>query len=76
MGAVPIILISGYDPSVVALRAEQLGISEFLQKPFSQETICKAVKKVIDSPSLATPAISEPNILQAKKPWFTSFIPR
>src|ERR1700692_1281295 len=28
-GATPIILISGYDPNVVALRAEKLGISEF-----------------------------------------------
>jgi two-component system response regulator HydG len=40
-GATPIILISGYDPSAVALRAEKLGISDFLEKPFSRETICK-----------------------------------
>jgi CheY-like chemotaxis protein len=33
-GATPIILISGYDPNLVALRAEKLGISEILQKPF------------------------------------------
>jgi FixJ family two-component response regulator len=38
-GAAPIILISGYDPSAVALRAEKLGISDFLEKPFSRETI-------------------------------------
>src|ERR1700726_2250881 len=38
-GATPIILISGYDPSAVALRAEKLGISDFLEKPFSRETI-------------------------------------
>jgi DNA-binding NtrC family response regulator len=31
-GATPIILISGYDPSAVALRAEKLDISEFLEK--------------------------------------------
>jgi DNA-binding NtrC family response regulator len=53
-GATPIILISGYDPSAVALRAEKLGIFEFLQKPFSQETICEAVKKAIDSPKAAS----------------------
>ena len=35
-GAVPIILISGYDPASVALRAETLRISSFLEKPFSR----------------------------------------
>jgi DNA-binding NtrC family response regulator len=48
-GASPIILISGYDPSAVALRAENLCISDFLEKPFSRETICNAVKKAIGS---------------------------
>ena len=48
-GATPIILISGYDPSAVALRAEKLGISDFLEKPFSREMICNAVKKAIGS---------------------------
>jgi two-component system, NtrC family, response regulator HydG len=48
-GAAPIIIISGYDPSAVALRAEKLGISDFLQKPFSRETICNAMKKAIGS---------------------------
>jgi len=52
-GASPIILISGYDPSAVALRAEKLGISEFLQKPFSRETLCEAVTKAIGSPKAA-----------------------
>jgi DNA-binding NtrC family response regulator len=49
-GAAPIILISGYDPSAVALRAEKLRISDFLEKPFSREIICNAVKKAIGSP--------------------------
>jgi DNA-binding NtrC family response regulator len=49
-GATPIILISGYDPSAVALRAEKLHISDFLEKPFSRETICNAMKKAIGSP--------------------------
>jgi len=52
-GASPIILISGYDPSAVALRAEKLGISEFLEKPFSRETLCAAVTKAIGSPKAA-----------------------
>ena|ERR1700730_5019842 len=45
----PIILISGYDSSSVALRAEKFSISEFLEKPFSRATICEAVKKAIAS---------------------------
>ena len=49
-GASPIVLMSGYDPSAVALRAEKLGISEFLEKPFSRELIREAVKKAIGSP--------------------------
>ena len=44
-GAAPIILMSGYDPSAVALRAEKLCISDFLEKPFSREVICNAVKE-------------------------------
>jgi DNA-binding response OmpR family regulator len=53
-GATAIILISGYDPSAVTLRAEKLSISEFLEKPFSREIICAAVKKAIDSPKAAS----------------------
>ena len=53
-GPAPIILISGYDPSAVALRAEKLGISDFLEKPFSRETICNAVKKAVGSPKAAS----------------------
>jgi DNA-binding NtrC family response regulator len=46
----PIILMSGYDASAVALRAEKFRIFDFLQKPFSREKICYAVKKAIGSP--------------------------
>ena len=56
-GASPIILISGYDPSAVALRAEKLGISEFLEKPFSREALFEAVTKAIGSPT-AAPKVS------------------
>src|ERR1700675_1846905 len=44
-GATPIILISGYDPAAVALRAENLNITNFLEKPFSREIMCEAVNK-------------------------------
>src|ERR1700722_14991021 len=44
----PIILISGYDPSAVALRAEKLRISDIIEKPFARATICGAVKKAIE----------------------------
>jgi DNA-binding NtrC family response regulator len=50
----PIILISGYDPSAVALRAEKLRIFYFLVKPFSRKIICNAAKKVISSPKGAS----------------------
>jgi DNA-binding NtrC family response regulator len=46
----PIILISGYDASSVPTRAEKSRIFDFLQEPFSRETICNAVKKAIGSP--------------------------
>ena len=45
----PIILMSGYDASSVASRAEKSRIFDFLQKPFSKETICNAMKKAIGS---------------------------
>ena len=50
----PIILISGYDASSVASSAEKFRIFDFLQKPFSRETICNAVKKAIGSPKAAS----------------------
>jgi two-component system, NtrC family, response regulator HydG len=43
--AAPIILISGYDPSALASRTQQLHISDFLQKPFSREEMCHAVER-------------------------------
>ncbi len=43
----PIILISGYDPSAVAVRAEKLHISNIIEKPFARATICGAVKNAL-----------------------------
>ena len=45
----PIILMSGYETSSVASGAEKFH-AFFLQKPFSRETICYAVKKAIGPP--------------------------
>src|ERR1700693_6096897 len=36
-GAAPIILMSGYDPSAVALRVEHVWISHFLENPLSRD---------------------------------------
>ena len=49
----PIILISGYDPSTVAVRAEKLRISDIIEKPFSRATICTAVNKAIGLASIS-----------------------
>jgi DNA-binding NarL/FixJ family response regulator len=59
--ASPIILISGYDPSAVALRAEKLGISELLEKPFSRDVICEAVKKAIKASNAASLLLGDPH---------------
>jgi DNA-binding NtrC family response regulator len=75
-GSASIILMSGYDPSAVALRAGQLQITEFLQKPFSRETLCEAVKKAIESSSSPTPTEFESEASLSRKPLQISFIPR
>jgi two-component system response regulator HydG len=51
---VPIILMSGYDTTFVASRAEKLNIFDFLQKPFSRDMICNALKKAIGSTMAAS----------------------
>lgn len=64
----PIILISGYDPSAVALRAETLHIFDIIEKPFSREIICNAVKKAIGSSPTAEQGDAEsvsPNTAEA-----------
>src|SRR6202048_2795616 len=57
----PIILISGYDPSAVALRAEKLNIFDIIEKPFSRTTVCDAVKNAIGSPPANPPPPPRPN---------------
>ena len=49
----PIILMSGYDTSSVASRAEKFHIFDFLEKPFSREMICSALKRAMGSAKVA-----------------------
>jgi DNA-binding NtrC family response regulator len=73
-GATPIILISGYDPAAIALRAEKLSISNFLEKPFSREIICEAVKKALASPKAAPKVLPDPPVsAMANKPTKSRF---
>jgi len=68
--AAPIILISGYDPSALASRTQQLHISDVLQKPFSREAICDAVKKAVASlPANSSSVVSESEESQADRPY-------
>jgi DNA-binding NtrC family response regulator len=46
----PIILISGYDLEEVAARAKELSVFDIIQKPFSRDALCNALKKSIESP--------------------------
>jgi two-component system response regulator HydG len=64
----PIILISGYDPSAVALRAEKLRISDIIEKPFARATICGAVKKAIE----ITPSAGQPDAVSVSSSSSTS----
>jgi two-component system response regulator PilR (NtrC family) len=67
----PIILMSGYDGNAVTLRAEKLCMFDFLEKPFSRERVCNAVKKAIgpakgasqlSSSKSPSPAVQAPSI--------------
>jgi DNA-binding NtrC family response regulator len=64
----PIILISGYDPTAVALRAEKLRIFDIIEKPFSRVTICDAVKKAIGFSSTSNPPEAPPVSPSGAKP--------
>ena len=45
----PIILISGYDSEGIAARAKALRVFDIIQKPFSRDVLCNALKKSIES---------------------------
>src|SRR6266446_6848239 len=46
----PIILLSGCDPTTLALGAAKLGIAEIIQKPFSRVAIFSALKQALGAP--------------------------
>jgi DNA-binding NtrC family response regulator len=45
----PVILISGCESDDLVTMAEPLRISQIVEKPFSQQTICTAIKKSIET---------------------------
>jgi two-component system, NtrC family, response regulator HydG len=51
----PVLLLSGYVPPEIALRAKELHIFEIIEKPFSRETIVKAVKRAMEPSKDALP---------------------
>jgi two-component system, NtrC family, response regulator HydG len=54
--AAPIILISGYDFEGTASRAKELRVFDIIQKPFSRDALCDALKKSIDSAQVTDPS--------------------
>jgi DNA-binding NtrC family response regulator len=53
----PIILISGYDFEGIASRAKALRVFDIIQKPFSRDALCNALKKSIESAPTISPSI-------------------
>jgi DNA-binding NtrC family response regulator len=63
----PIILMSGYDLSGIASRAETLRVFDMIQKPFSKDELCIALKKSIGTrPAVSPKSVSPTNINGAK----------
>jgi len=63
----PIILMSGYDLSGIATRAQALRVFDIIQKPFSRDALCDALRKSIGpSPSISANGVSPTNINGAK----------
>ena len=54
--AAPIILISGYDFEGIASRAKALRVFDIIQKPFSRDALCNALKKSIESAPTVSPS--------------------
>lgn len=51
----PIILMSGYDMSEITPQAETLRVFDIIQKPFSRDELCNALKKSIGSAPAVSP---------------------
>ena len=56
----PIILMSGYDLSEIVTRAETLHVSDLIQKPFTRDVLCDALKKSIGPEPAANGSIPGP----------------
>jgi signal transduction histidine kinase/CheY-like chemotaxis protein len=46
---IPVILCTGYSEKITGMRAEELGIREFLMKPVDRRDMANAVRRVLDS---------------------------
>lgn len=61
---IPLILMSGYQPEMVAQRYQHLGLNSFLQKPFSRDALYTALHTAIaaaQADTSATPPVSPAN---------------
>jgi DNA-binding NtrC family response regulator len=57
----PIILISGYGSNDLVTRAAPLRIFDIIQKPFSQESICKTLKRALATEPLVGQSYAQDN---------------
>jgi DNA-binding NtrC family response regulator len=62
-----IILMSGYDLSGIASRAETLRVFDMIQKPFSRDELCIALKKSIGAAPSITPNGTNPDNINGAK---------
>ena len=46
---IPVILCTGYSEQIDAIRAKEMGIKDFLMKPFTIRELSKTVRKVLDA---------------------------
>jgi two-component system response regulator HydG len=63
----PIILMSGYDLSGIASRAETLRVFDMIQKPFSSDALRIALKKSIGTAPTVSPNSIGPNNINGAK---------
>ena len=71
----PIILMSGYDLSEIVSRAETLQVFDLIQKPFTSDALCDALKKSIGPAPTANRNIPNPGNPNGAKVSFTESVP-
>ena len=47
---VPIIMLTGYAEKANVIKARDLGVTEFMCKPFSADTLFKRIQSIVESP--------------------------